>query len=551
MIRYVYNYTTMKERATNPYLRTENDRQVITQEGYEALQSVVTDSTGQVYAFTKDISPVIVAAAMARLSRRSGDMRVAILDEFLVSGDAEAEALIERVVTGYGDDSVQQLIGIQFVVEGASNLLTKLLEWGRFASYLEQSTRYIYFDQKDSKGKYLYYAPTLPASLKKEYTTTLDTIFDLYSTMVRDLTTYLRTKHPEPADRKERVAWINSTRATACDAVRSVLPVATKSTVGIFASSQAVESLVTHLLSEPLKEAQDVGRLILEQARKVVPSFLKRVDMPERGGATTAFRATNRSKMRDLAHTYLDFSKAPSASMNVHLTDYWPRQELDLVPGMLFEQSEPLSYADIESQVKTWPKERKEEVFNQYMGTRLNRRHRPGRAAEKAHFEWEIDGKDYGTFRDLQRHRVVDAWEWQRLSPHFGFEIPELVVEAGFADAYSKCYALSSQLYETLAKAGFEVEAQYATLLGHRMRYRFIMNLRALFHFLELRTGPDGHPGYRKICNTMYTLLADAYPLSAQAMRFVNQREDPELTRQAAELATQFKLEKLESSQSK
>ena len=537
------------EHATNPYLRIENERHVITDEGYAALRAVVTDPTGQVYAFTKEISPVIVAAAMARLSRRSGDMRVALLDEFLVSGDTEAEALIERVVTGYGDDSVQQLIGIQFVVEGASNLLTKLLEWGRFASYLEQSTRYIYFDQKDSEGKYLYYTPSLPAKIKAEYTTTIDTIFDLYSSMVRELTTYLRTKHLEPTDKKERIAWINSTRATACDAVRAVLPVATKSTVGIFASSQAVESLVTHLLSEPLGEAQEVGRLILEQARVVVPSFLKRVDMPERGGATTAFRATTRAKMRDLAHTYLDFSKASEASMDVHLTDYWPREELDLVPDMLFEQSEPLSYTEITSQVKEWPQDHKEEVFNHYMGTRLNRRHRPGRAAEKAHFEWEIDGKDYGTFRDLQRHRVVDAWEWQRLSPHFGFEIPELVAEAGFTDTYSQCFELSAKLHETLIKAGFELEAQYATLLGHRMRYRFIMNLRALFHFLELRTGPDGHPGYRKICNTMYDLLAKVYPLSAKAMRFVNKREDPELTRQSAELATQFKLEKLDASQ--
>jgi thymidylate synthase ThyX len=539
----------MKEKSDNPYLRKVDGGSVITEAGYAALAEVVTDTTGQVYAFTKEISPVIVAAAMARLSRRSGDMREAILDEFIVTGDTDAEALIERVVTGYGDDSVQQLIGVQFVVEGASNLLTKLLEWGRFASYLEQSTRYIYFDQKNAEGKYLYYVPNLDPAVKTEYVKTLDTIFDNYSSMVRELTTYLRSKHPEPADRKERIAWINSTRATACDAVRAVLPVATKSTVGIFASSQALESLVIHLLSEPLQESQDVGRLILEQARKVVPSFLKRADMPERGGATTAFRATNRSKMRGLARKYLDFSRQPTASMDVNLLDYWPRNELDLVPGMLFEQSEPLSYKDIEDQVSTWPEERSREVFGQYMGSRLNRRHRPGRAAEKAHFEWEIDGKDYGTFRDLQRHRVVDSWEWQRLSPHFGYDIPDLVSEAGFADTYSACFGLSQTLYETLLVAGYEVEAQYATLLGHRMRYRFIINLRALFHFLELRTGPDGHPGYRKICNRMYELLSEVYPISAQAMRFVNQREDPELTRQAAELATQFKLEKLETDQ--
>src|SRR5690606_13325788 len=101
-------------------------------------------------------------------------------------------------------------------------------------------------------------------------------------------------------------------------------------------------------------------------------------------------------------------------------------------------------------------------------------------------------------------------------------------------------------LYEHLYKQGYTSEAQYATLLGHRMRYRFIANLRSLFHFIELRSGPDGHPGYRKIANDMYSLLKQAYPHSAAAMQFVNQRENSELTRQAAELATQFKLEQIE-----
>jgi thymidylate synthase ThyX len=537
----------MKKEIENPFLEKINDRLEITKAGYSELEKIVTEPKGQVYAFTKEVNPVMVAAAMARLSRRSGDMRVAYLDEFAMTGEADAEKLIERVVTGYGDDSVQQLIGIQFVVEEASNLLTKLLEWGRFASYLEQSTRYIYFDQKGSDGKFLYYTPkNLNPALQKHYDATMDSLFEQYSTMVHDLTDYLRTKHPEPTDKKERMAWINSTRATACDAVRQVLPVATKSTVGIFASAQAVESLIIHLLSEPLEEAQAVGHLILAEARKVVPSFLKRADMPERGGAASAYRATTRASVRDLARTYLKFDTAKEASLDIHLVSHWPKEELELVPEMLFESAEPLSIGEIETQVKTWPKKQQEAVFAAYMGERLNRRHRPGRAVEKAHFEWEIDGRDYGSFRDLQRHRVVDSWEWQRLSPYFGFEVPELIKEGGLEKRYAACFEISLGLYERLIKEGYELEAQYATLLGHRMRYRFITNLRSLFHLLELRTGPDGHPGYRKICNRMYELFAEVYPLAGKAMRFVNQREDPELTRQAAELATQYKLQQLE-----
>lgn len=528
----------------NPYLRKDGERLVITEEGYLKLSEIVTDTTGQVYAFNGKLSPVIVAAAMARLSRRAGDMRLTILDEFVLDDGEDANQLIRRVVSEYGDDSVQQLVGVQFVVEGASNLLTKILERRRFASYLEQSTRYIYFDLKDTNGKFLYYIPELKDDMQKMYVQAMDIIFERYSTMVRGLTDYLRKKNPEPSDKKERVAWINSTRATACDAVRPVLPAATKSTVGIFASAQAADLMIMDLLSENLPEALVAGRNLLGELRKVIPAFLERTDQPSRGGVITAHRFNTRAGMRKLAERYLDYRNPKLPTNNVKLVSYWPENELDLIPEMLFEYSEPLSLSEIQEQVSGFDQEKKEEIFRAYMGERLNRRQRPGRALEKAHFEWEIVG-DYGTFRDLQRHRVVDSWEWQRLSPAFGYHVPSLVSEAGFEDIFRSCFELSAKLFYAMNQDN-ESQAQYATLFGHRMRYRFIMNVRQLFHFWELRTGPTGHPGYRKLCNQMFDIFRVIYPLSGTAMKFVNQGEDPELARLAAERAAQYKLERLD-----
>jgi thymidylate synthase ThyX len=152
---------------------------------------------------------------------------------------------------------------------------------------------------------------------------------------------------------------------------------------------------------------------------------------------------------------------------------------------------------------------------------------------------------DYGTFRDLQRHRVIDAFEWQKLTPSYGYEVPKLVEEAGLADEFIKCFKMSEKLVKLLIKTGFEEESQYATLFGHRMRYKFMLNARAAFHFIELRSSPQGHPGYRKIVNEMHQQLSEVHPRIAEAMKFVNKDEDPELTRMAAELATQYKLEKL------
>lgn len=525
----------------NPYVSKTPTGYSVTPAGEAFLDEAITSRTDNVYAFNESLSPMTVAAAMARLSRRGDDMRITILDEF-AQGGAKDEKLLQRVITAYGDDSVQQLVGTHVVVEGASNLLTKKLEWGRLASYLEQSTRYIYFDQKDADNKYKYFTPEyIDKETKTVYNSTMDKIFDLYSSMVHDLTKYVRANSEIPEGERD-VAWMGATRAQACDAVRAVLPVATKSTVGIFASGQALESLIMHLQSDQLIEAQETGAKILNHARQVVPTFLERADRPDRGGALIAYRANTYEGMAKLAKKHLSDNHAAETDA-VHLESFWPRNELDLVADMLYEHSN-LSLKDIKQEVASWQIDRKEQVFKAYMGERLNRRHRPGRAIEKAHYNWDLVC-DYGIFRDLQRHRMVDDLEWQLLTPRYGYELPKLVDEAGLEDDFEQCFDLSLQLYSLLQASGYDLEAQYATLLGHKMRWKITYNAREAFHLHELRTSPQGHPGYRKLVQQMHEKLAEAHPMLAEAMKFVNQGEDPELARLAAERYTQFKLSQI------
>lgn len=523
-------------------VKTETGVYEITDAGKEYLHSTVTDVDGNVYSFTDKLSPVTIAAAMARLSRRADDMRVTILDEFANKVDKDAQ-LLKRVITAYGDDSVQQLGGVHVVVENASNLLTKKLEWGRLASYLEQSTRYIYFDQKDSKGHYRYHVPEdLKPSVKKQYKEAMDAIFELYSVMVRKLTEHVRANSDTP-EKERDVAWKGATRAQACDAIRAVLPVATKSTVGIFASGQALESLIMHLQSDDLPEARTTGKQLLEQGRKVIPMYLERADKPERGGAMIAYRANTAKAVKKVAEKYLPENYDPSISDDVTLVDYWPKNELLLVPDMLYEYSN-MSLEQLQTEVNSWPYERKAEVLKTYMGERLNRRHRPGRALEKAHYSWDLVC-DYGIFRDLQRHRMVDDLNWQLLTPRYGYEIPKLVEEANLSEEFENCFDISLKLYSYMQKSGYALEAQYATLLGHKMRWKITYNAREAFHIHELRTTPQGHPGYRKLVLQMHEKLAEVHPLLADSMKFVNQDEDPKLTRLAAERYTQFKLSQL------
>lgn len=530
-----------KDEAVKYVKKDKNGRYKITADGEEFLADAVTNNAGDVYAFTDKLSPTTIAAAMARLSRRGDDMRITILDEF-AGAMGKDEKLLQRVITAYGDDSVQQLVGQHLVVENASNLLTKKLEWGRLASYLEQSTRYIYFDQKDEKGRYRYYVPkNLKKSVKAKYIATMDEIFDSYSEMVRELTEYVRA-HSSVSEKERDVAFNGATRAQACDAIRPVLPVATKSTVGIYASGQALESLIMHLLSDELQEAKITGEALLREARKTIPTFLERADKPDRGGAAIAYRATTYKGMKEFANKHLPQTLG-SLDDDVQLVDFWPRNELDLLPHMLYEHS-ALSLENLEKEIAQWTYDQKTEAFTTYMGERLNRRHRPGRALEIAHYSWDLIC-DYGIFRDLQRHRMVDSLEWQFLTPRYGFDVPELVEKAGLADTFEACFDKSAALYSLLQQHGYELEAQYATLLGHRMRWKITYNAREAFHLHELRTSPQGHPGYRKLVKQMHDKLTEVHPLLGQSMKFVNKGEDEELTRLAAEKYTQFKLEQL------
>lgn len=527
----------MSDAAGEFIARNDDGIAYLTDEGIEAISPFVTNTDKDVYGITSKLGALLMAAAMARYSRRGDDLRIILADEFMGS-EEDANRLLDRVVNEYGDDSVKQLIFGGAAVEGASNLLTKQIEWGRLAGYLEQSTRYIYYDKKDIDGKYRYVTPeNLDDNLSAEYTQSMDTIFDNYSIMVRGIRAHLEEISDTPMEKRD-VAWKNALRGQACDAARVVLPVATKSSVGIVNSGQAFENMIINLLSAPTEEARKTGQSLLDEMRQVLGVFLAKTDHPSRGGAMVEYKIRTSDNMRSLVKEVLpnSFERYP---VEATLVDFTPEDELQVVAHMLHEYGQ-LPLDQIKNIVSNMTQGQKLEVFDAYVGERLNRRHKPGRAFEKIHYSWDIVC-DYGIFRDLQRHRMVDELTWQDLTPWYGHETPELVKEAGYEDVAADCFELSERLYSKLWNNGHESEAQYATLFGHRMRWKWTYNAREAFHLHELRTTPQGHPGYRKLVNSMHQSVALVHPHTAAAMKFVNQGEDAELTRLAAEQYLQRK----------
>jgi thymidylate synthase ThyX len=512
---------------------SETGELIRTPEGEHYLQQVVTDTRGDVYTFYPDnINPVIVAAAMARLSRCPHDMRNLILKEFSLQ-EGKEEDVLRRVVTQYGDDSVAQLHGgLPVVVENASNLLTKQLEWPRIGAYLEQSTRYIYFDQK-VEGKYRYHTPQhLPEELQDTYEGTMDNLFDSYSHIVRAMYDHYAAESDTPESERDN-AWRMAIRGKACDAARSLLPVATTATVGISSPAQSIDNLIMQLRSHDLPEMQEAGDQILEEVRKTSGIFFERTDMENRGEAITDHRRHSRQAMQQLGRAALRSYEQPETANSVEMADYYPANERDMVPYLLYTHAPAgLSLEDITRQVSQWSEEEQVAVLDMYAGERGNRRHKPGRAFEHAGYVFDVVC-DYGAFRDLHRHRMVDGMEWQDLSPMLGHDIPEDIQAAGMAETYQAALDARRELYGQLVDAGYEQEAQYATLMGDKMRWKMEVNARAAFHLIELRTQPAGHPSYRRIANAMHEKISSVHPKIGELMIFVNQTDDdPAISRE-------------------
>ena len=509
----------------------------------DILRRYVTNLDGPVFALV-NLPEVVKGALFARYSRSPKSLRRLFLDEFVgdldISGDAtvdatvglrRAEELYEKVFFEYGDDSVAQLGGVHLACEQASNLLTKVLEWGRLMSYLEQSTRYIAYDARLG-GRYRFFRD--PAVLTSphgtRYVGDMDRLFDTYAALVPRVTEHVRSVTPKQPDDSDFV-YRQAIRAKALDAVRGVLPAASLSNVGIYGSGQAFESLLLRLRTHPLPEARHYADLMLHELRKVIPSFLRRVDLPERGGAWSDYLADTRDATATLAARLLG-DVEPDDTPSVVLTDWDPDAEVKLVAAALYPHTHLPDHQVLQRAEQLAAHERVA-VLQAYVGERRNRRHKPGRAFERAGYRFDVLS-DYGAFRDLQRHRMLTI-EWQRLTPHHGYVRPQLVDDAGARPQFDEAMERSAGLYHTLLP-DFPEQAAYAVAMAYRVRYAMQFNAREAIHLLELRSSPQGHPAYRRVALEMHRLIAEqaGHTAVAAAMSHLT-REAPELERLEAE----------------
>jgi len=508
----------------------------------ERLRPHFTNLDRPVFALV-NLPETVKAALFARYSRYPGTLRRLFLEEFaddlpdvdgaMIADSGEgkrAAQLYERIFLGYGDDSVAQLGGAHVACEWVSNVVTKVLQRPRLAAYLEQSTRYIPYDgpMPDPPGGYRYYRDE---SLGPAYERAMDELFGIYSDALPRVCAWAEREFPRAGD-EPAAAYAGAIKAKALDLLRGLLPASSLSHMGIFATGQTYEQLILHLLAHPLEEARSYGRMILKELKAVMPSFLTRVERPDRGGQWTDYLASREhAGRRWAARLGLDAADGPAGpSVTLLRVD---GDEDDLLAALLFEAG-ATSEEHAREAIGLLDADTRAELLADLAGERANRRYRPGRGLEALRYRFEIVA-DYGAFRDLQRHRMLTI-QWQALTPDLGAEIPDQVELAGCGEEYRRALAISGREYERLVERGLATAAPYALCLSYRVRFVLDLNAREAMQLIELRSGREGHPSYRAVAHEMHAQISSVHPAVGAMMTHVDRDAEPRLERILAEM---------------
>lgn len=499
----------------------------------ELLGKYVSDPQGNVFVVFPGAMPGMIGAAFARYSRAAGGFRETLLHEFIRAGNLDpqrADALIQRILIQYGDDSIQELESAWLSLEQISNIATKAVEDRRLGAYIEQSSRYVFYDQRDETGRFRYLRePNIMASRHAEaYETVMDFVFETYCRLIEPMQEYFRRRKPldvaeyeiragrgkiqfaECTDEKERGdfkrTWKFDIRAKTCDTLRILLPAATLTNVGMHANGRTLEHMLRRLYSSNLTELHELAAQAHRALNTVIPRYVQRAER-------SSYLVETSENMQRLTDELLG-SIQPVESPTVDLLEPRPDRIRQLAL-MLYPYAEH-PVRQLEDIVSRLSVEEKLKIVEMYIGKRRSRRDRPGRALEYG-YPWNVDMViDFGIYRDLHRHRMLSQ-ERQRLTVRLGFtELPEEIAEAGYSEDIRACTDRVASLYEAIRSDLGRDVAQYPVLFGFNIRCFMGFNDREAQHLLELRTIPQGHRSYRRVCQEIYREMCNTAPWLVQ-----------------------------------
>lgn len=434
-----------------------------------------------------------------------------------VVNSRRARDFFRKWLAAYGDDSIAQMAGAHIFYENISSLACDVLQEFRIGfAPLEKSTRYVLFDQK-AGGRWLYFIdPDLGNSqFGPDYIREMNMLFRRYSDSIGPMSRYLTAEFPQERDQSDR-AYRETIKAKTCDVLRAYLPVATLTNSGFFGVGQSLEYMLTKCYGSSINEVRALAKLAQAELNKVIPSLVDRASSP-RGREYQRYLAQTEKAMERVTKRILG-GVEQNTSSQVELTEYDSDAENRIVASLLYKYS-GLPYGQVSEEVAKLSTAQKLLVIREAIKGRKVRQHKLVRAFENTYYKFDIVA-NVGAYRDLHRHRMLTQ-ERQRFTTDLGYDVPEDLVAAGLSGSYVDAADRIDRLYRKV-RDRYRDQAQYLVMRGHHVRWYQWENLRELAWETELRTGPQGHPDYRKIEQQKVEAVRAVHPSLVEALKFVD-----------------------------
>ena len=499
------------------------------------LDKFFSNTNKDVFVLT-NMPEVLKGALFSKYSRSPLPLRELFVKDYLENKEVnsqKAKDFYKKWLALYGDDSIAELAAIHLGIENISVLGAKFIEDRRIGiSPLEKSTRYVRFDDKEN-GEYKYYKDPriMMSEYATEYVNVMNLLFDTYSKLISPMKIHFKTKYPKPEDVSE-IAYENSINAKALDTLRGLLPLATKTNIGVLANGRSVEYLLTRMYAQPLKELHSYAKNIHTESAKFIDNFVERVES-DKGKEYINYLKVTEKEINKIVEKYGDNS-VEKCKPAVKLIEYNINGDREAAANIVYSHSN----IEYEKALKNIKVADVEKLIETYVKHRQGRWHKVGKSFENIYYTFEITA-DFGAYKDLQRHRML-TMERQLFSTEYGYEVPEDVIEAKKNKEYIAALNSANILYKKI-KTKFPIEAQYLVGHGNLVKWKMKMNLREAFHLCELRSSPQGHPSYRRIAQDIYKLICEVNPIVGKNMKFVNM-QNPGLERLSAEVRREEKL---------
>lgn len=521
----------------------QEEYEEFTESQAKILKRYVTNTSSHVFAL-RNLPEVIKGALFSRYSRSNLGLRSLLLKEFVGNNDEsgflsiagsdehlepaaqidaikKAQNFYDRILDGYGDDSIGELGGAHLALENISMLAAKVIEDSRIGgSPLEKSTRYIYFDQK-VKGEYLFYRePVLMTSAYRAlYVNTCNMLFETYSRLIHPLTAMFEEKTPKSPE-ISNAAYTAAMRAKVLDCLRGLLPAGTLTNMGVYGNGRFFDYLIHKIHCHSLAEMQDLGKKAYEELAKVIPSFVRRAQLTHRTHQSySEFFDLMKTDLQALSSQHANNeSNTAEGKSGVRLISFDADGPYKVAAALLYPYCNR-SLEDLQKHVKTLPEEELARILDASACHRENRRHKSPRALEHANFTFEIIA-DFGVYRDLHRHRTLTQ-ERQLLTCDYGFYIPPEIIGTDLEAEYTNALYKAKEAYDIISSSLPE-EAQYAVPMAYNVRWYFNVNLRALQWLCELRSAPAGHTTYRFVAQMMAKQISEACPAFERFFKFMD-----------------------------